>query len=46
MDLNGKTFIITGGGSGLGQATAELFVSSGANAVVADVHPFQQNVHI
>ena len=37
MDLKGKTFIITGGGSGLGEATALLFASGGANIVVADV---------
>ena len=38
MDLNGKTFIVTGGGSGLGGATARLFVESGANGIVADIN--------
>ena len=38
MDLNGKTFIVTGGGSGLGGATASLFVESGANVIVADIN--------
>ena len=37
MQLQGKTFIITGGGSGLGKGTAEVFVAAGANVVVADV---------
>lgn len=38
MDLKGSTFIITGGGSGLGEATARLFVESGANVVLADMN--------
>jgi NAD(P)-dependent dehydrogenase (short-subunit alcohol dehydrogenase family) len=38
MNLNGKTFIITGGGSGLGAGTAEVFAAAGANVVVADVN--------
>ncbi len=37
MNLKDKTFIITGGGSGLGKGTAEAFVAAGANVVVADV---------
>lgn len=37
MNISGSTFIITGGGSGLGEATARLFASSGANVVVADL---------
>jgi len=35
--LAGKVAIVTGGASGLGRATVELFVEEGANVVVADV---------
>lgn len=37
MDLEDRTFLVTGGGSGLGQATASLFLEKGANVVVADL---------
>src|SRR3546814_12102440 len=37
-DLSGKTIIVTGGGSGIGRATAELLVASGANVAVADIN--------
>jgi NAD(P)-dependent dehydrogenase (short-subunit alcohol dehydrogenase family) len=35
--LDGKVCIITGGGSGIGQASARLFAREGAQVVVADV---------
>ncbi len=35
--LQGKVCIITGAGSGIGQATARLFAAEGAKVVVADV---------
>src|ERR1700704_6024215 len=35
--LTGKVCLITGAGSGIGQATARLFAREGANVVVADV---------
>jgi len=37
MNLKGKTFIVTGGGSGLGGATAQAFAAAGANVIVADI---------
>jgi NAD(P)-dependent dehydrogenase (short-subunit alcohol dehydrogenase family) len=38
MQFKQQTFLITGGGSGLGAATARLFASHGANIVLADVN--------
>ncbi len=38
MRLKGKVAIITGAASGIGRATAELFVKEGARVVVADVN--------
>jgi len=38
QELSGKVAIITGGASGLGRATVELFVKEGAKVVVADVN--------
>src|SRR5690349_5719446 len=37
MQLAGSTFLITGGASGLGAATARLFHAHGANVVLADL---------
>lgn len=36
--LENKVSIITGGASGLGRATAELFVAEGAQVVIADIN--------
>lgn len=35
--MNGKTVVVTGSGSGIGQACATLFAKQGANVVVSDV---------
>ena len=37
MDIAGRTVLVTGGGSGLGAATARMVVEAGGSAVVADV---------
>ncbi len=45
MQIEGNTFLITGGGSGLGAATARLLEESGANVVVADLRGEGVNSH-
>jgi NAD(P)-dependent dehydrogenase (short-subunit alcohol dehydrogenase family) len=37
MEVRGHTFLVTGGGSGLGAATARLLERGGTNVVVADL---------
>ena len=37
MRLDGCTVLVSGGASGLGAATAEMFVSAGARVVIADI---------
>ena len=37
MEIRGRTFLVTGGGSGLGAATTRLLDRGGANVVVADL---------
>jgi NAD(P)-dependent dehydrogenase (short-subunit alcohol dehydrogenase family) len=39
MEIAGKAFLISGGGSGLGAATARRLVAEGGNVVLADVNP-------
>ncbi|HET7813470.1 MAG TPA: 3-hydroxyacyl-CoA dehydrogenase [Candidatus Baltobacteraceae bacterium] len=38
MQLSGKTFLVTGGSSGLGAAVVREFVGHGANAVILDIN--------
>ena len=38
MELKDKVALITGGASGLGQATVEAFVKKGAKAVILDIN--------
>ena len=37
MQVKGSTFIVTGGASGLGEATVRMVVADGGNAVIADL---------
>ena len=37
MDITGRSIIVTGGGSGLGRASAELLAQRGAHVVVVDI---------
>ncbi len=37
MNVEGNTFLVAGGGSGLGEATARMLLGAGANVVVADL---------
>ena len=41
MEVRGSTFIVTGGASGLGAATARMVVDGGGNVVIADVNETQ-----
>ena len=38
MEIKSNTFVVTGGASGLGAATARAIVQAGGNAVIADVN--------
>lgn len=39
MNISGRTFIVTGGASGLGRAAAEAILAAGGHAVLLDVNP-------
>ena len=36
--LDNRIAVITGGGSGIGEATAKLFAAEGARVVIADIN--------
>ena len=38
MEINGKTFFISGGGSGLGAATARVIAKAGGKVLIADIN--------
>jgi NAD(P)-dependent dehydrogenase (short-subunit alcohol dehydrogenase family) len=38
MNIQNKTFLVTGGASGLGLATAKMIIENGGNAVILDVN--------
>jgi NAD(P)-dependent dehydrogenase (short-subunit alcohol dehydrogenase family) len=42
VELRGRTFLVTGGGSGLGAATCRLLADSGANVLAVDIREAEQ----
>ena len=43
MNLNNKVALVTGGASGLGQATVENFVNAGAKVIILDINEDNAN---
>ncbi|GAC1639649.1 MAG: 3-hydroxybutyrate dehydrogenase [Herpetosiphon sp.] len=44
MDVQGKTALVTGAGSGIGRAIAETFVNAGATVLLHDLKPEAQEI--
>lgn len=38
MKIQGKTFVVSGGASGLGEATSKMIVENGGNAIILDIN--------
>ena len=45
MQLQGSTFIVTGGASGLGGASARMIIDGGGNAIIADLKDAEGQAH-
>ena len=43
MDIKNKTVLVTGGASGLGQATVDAVIAGGGNAVILDINEINAN---
>ena len=43
MEIKNKTIVVTGGASGLGEATARSFLKAGANVVIFDLNDDNAN---
>jgi NAD(P)-dependent dehydrogenase (short-subunit alcohol dehydrogenase family) len=46
VEVAGRTFLVTGGGSGLGAATARVLADAGANVVVADLQAGESGLYV
>ena len=46
MDINNKVALVTGGASGLGQATVEKLVSKGAKVAILDINEPVSYTHL
>ena len=42
--LNGKVFVITGSGDGIGRTTAQVAAQKGAHIIVNDLNPGRQRI--
>ncbi|CAI4218483.1 unnamed protein product [Parascedosporium putredinis] len=43
MKIEGRTFVVTGGASGLGRATVDMIIKNGGNAAILDLNEGQGN---
>jgi NAD(P)-dependent dehydrogenase (short-subunit alcohol dehydrogenase family) len=44
VNVEGKSFVVTGGASGLGEATVRMLDRRGASVLIADVNPAGEQV--